>query len=148
MSDCQGDCISRRRWLIQSAGVAGVVAASPVLAHCGGGGMTGPVDAGAVADISVGSFVTVHDVIVGRDAAGFYAYSNICTHQGYTIPAPVGGVSVCPGHASRFDANGNVQLGGLATVSLPHYPVMINSGRVMVDTSMTLADRTARTPAG
>jgi Rieske Fe-S protein len=126
----------------------GVAAAAPVIAHCGGGSMnTGPVDAGAVASYSVGTFLTVGSLIVARDAMGLYAYSNVCTHQGYTIPIPVMGVSTCPGHASQFDANGDLRPGpGPATINLPHYPVMINSGRVMVDTSMTVTDRTTRTP--
>ena len=67
MSDDFEGCMSRRRWLMQSAGVACVAAAGPLLAHCGGGGATGPINAGAVSTYSVGTFQTVGNVIVGRD---------------------------------------------------------------------------------
>ena len=107
------------------------------------------VDAGPVSDfMTQGTFRLVGDFIVGNNNGGLYAYSSVCTHQGCTVPAPASATanSSCPCHLSQFNSNGDVQPGGMATRNLAHYAVMINSGRVMVDTSMVVTDRSVRTP--
>lgn len=144
--------VSRRYLLKAVAAATAATATVSALADCGPGttpGMT--VDAGTAADFTIGMFRQPggSSVIVGRDANGFYAYSNICTHQQCIVPTPADAMSTssCPCHLSRFDTNGNVLPGSMATLNLPHYAVMLNSGHVMVDVSATISDRAARTPA-
>jgi Rieske Fe-S protein len=137
--------VSRRQLLRGTAAVAAASVTGSALAHCTGGGDT-LVDAGAVTDYAVGTYQAVGNVIVGRDAMGLFAYSALCTHQQCLVPIPTNTLSTCPCHLSHFDGNGNVQPGGMATRDLAHFAVTINSGHVMVDTTMTLPDRTTRTP--
>jgi Rieske Fe-S protein len=92
--------------------------------------------------------------IVARDQAGLFAHSNVCTHEGCEVPTPdTNGVSVCPCHLARFDAQGNNVLGpnGRGTLpNLPHYRVKVqgagDSARIVVDTSTVESNRAARTP--
>jgi Rieske Fe-S protein len=102
-------------------------------------------DAGATADYSVGSFrvFTPPNVIVARDAGGWYAFTRTCTHLGCSVPAPTGGVITCPCHGSRFNANGDVT-GGPAASSLAHFVVTIAGGRVCVDNTRVQSNRAAR----
>lgn len=140
--------VSRRQLIRGAVGVAVAGAAISALPACGDPTPSGPIDAGAVTDYPVGHYALVGSVIVGRDANGLLAYSATCTHEGCVLPAPADATSqsTCPCHASHFDANGDViQPGSLATRSLAHYTVTIEGGHVMVDRSMVVTDRAART---
>jgi Rieske Fe-S protein len=106
-------------------------------------------------------------VLVGRDDAGFYARSAICTHaccivavcddDGCTSPNPspescgtVGPVSsdrvLCPCHGSIFRVSDGEALTGPATTPLPPYAVAVDGDDLLVDTG-TEVDATARTPS-
>lgn len=139
--------VTRRQLLRGAAAVATVSALAPAIDGCGGTSSAAPTDAGAVAAFPAASFTAVGHFIVARDSGGLYAYSNVCPHEGCDVPVPTAAMpmSTCPCHATRFDANGNVQPGGLTSQNLPHYSVAINAGHVMVDTSVVLTDRGART---
>ena len=83
-------------------------------------------------------------VIVGRDAAGFFAFVGVCPHQGCALGAPVAGNITCPCHGARFDANGTVTRGPART-SLPHREVTVCNRIVYLGTATVAAS--ARTPA-
>lgn len=57
-------------------------------------------------------------VFIGRDEAGLFAMSAICTHLGCTV-ARADGELACPCHASRFTLDG-ANLTGPASQPLPH----------------------------
>ncbi len=146
MSDDRID-VTRRQLLRGAVAVAAVSAFAPSMNGCAPAAPAAPIDVGAVTAFAVGSFTTNGQLIIARDAGGLYAYSSVCPHQGCPVPAPASATaqSICPCHSTHFDANGDVQPGGETTQNLPHYSVAINSGRVIVDTSVTLTDRAART---
>lgn len=89
-------------------------------------------------------------VLVGRDAQGVYAYSNVCTHQGGRVPAPDShGVSKCCLHGSTFDQNGDLLKGITASQkSLPHLDVRLEGSgadaTIVVRLDVELGDRTTR----
>lgn len=127
--------VSRRAVLrgVASAG-AGAVSVS-LLAALPGGCMqgnaapAGPVAAGNVADIAVGSLnlVAGENVILGRDDRGFYAMTRVCTHQGQLVSVvSVAGAPAlhCPAHGSEFSMNGAVTHGPAAR-ALEHFMVEI-----------------------
>ena len=106
-----------------SGGTGGVTGA-------GGGPGTGctgaSIAAGNATALAVGSLqIVAGQIVVGRDAGGLYAMTNVCTHQG----CPVGVVGTagqqtlsCPCHGSAFDANGAVTRGP-ARAPLAHYQI-------------------------
>lgn len=109
------------------------------------------VDVGALKAYAVGTFKLLEAdfgrVIVARDAKGLYAFSGMCTHMGGSIAlSDDKGTTVCPSHQSMFGANGEV-LKGPATRPLPHFPVKVCDGRVLVDPFTVVAadERTALT---
>lgn len=106
-------------------------------------------------------------VVVGRDAAGFYARSAVCTHACCVVtlcgdeactaldPTPdacgtVGPASadrvLCPCHGSVFRVSDGEPLTGPATVPLPAYAVTVDGDDLLVDTG-TEVDVSSRTPA-
>ncbi len=101
------------------------------------------------ADLMVDACKMTNDpkLYVLRDAGGIYAMTNICTHQGCTVPCPVGGVMKCPCHGSMYNANGDVVMGP-APADLVHYLVSFecvgDEVKIYVDKSQILADRTTR----
>ena len=127
-----------RRTFLCVVGAAGAVAAGAP--GCGNASpSTDPFSAGRVADHPMGvwKLYGAQSVIVGRDAGGYYAFSAICTHESNTLEfrepsactAPTGctsismtGLTRCPVHFSRFDANGAVIVGP-AAAPLPPMPV-------------------------
>jgi hypothetical protein len=126
----------RRRSLVTAATVVTATGFAKVLPGYGAGGAmttTGPAQL-TVADVPVGAHVRPAgaNYIVARDQAGLFAHSNVCTHEGCEVPTPdTNGVSVCPCHLARFDAQ--VQGAG-------------DSARIVVDTSTVESNRAARTP--
>ncbi len=87
----------------------------------------GDVAAGNVGTLAVGALRGVGGApcIVGRDAAGVYAMTDTCTHEGCTVVVS-GGSLACPCHGAAFDANGNVTRGP-AKANLAHFAVEIAS---------------------
>jgi Rieske Fe-S protein len=106
-------------------------------------------------------------VVVGRDAAGFYARSAVCTHACCVVnlcgdeacaaldPTPdscgtVGPASadrvLCPCHGSVFRVSDGEALTGPATVPLPCYAVTVDGTDLLVDTG-TEVDPAPPTPA-
>jgi Rieske Fe-S protein len=128
-------------------GVAGGLALT-TLPACGdgdgGGGMTeppGPISAGNVANVAVGSLRALSGVILGRDADGLYAMTSVCTHQGCTVR--VSGTTIsCPCHGSAFDAVGAVTRGPAAS-PLRHFQVTVAAdGSVTIDPTVPVAATT------
>jgi Rieske Fe-S protein len=115
------------------------------LAGCGGAGddetepytpEPGELPAGQVSDYAVGTVRRIDEgpVFVVRDAAGLYAMSAMCTHQGCTVEPGTDRLA-CPCHGSEFDLTGAVTQGP-ANEPLRHYAVYVDgSGRVTVRTS-------------
>ena len=97
----------------------------------------GPVPAGAVADYPVGALrpLADHPVAVGRDEAGFFALSTICTHQQCDMRGE-GSVNEkglsCGCHGSQFDRNGAVLPGSVARAPLRHFRVSVSGGALTV----------------
>ena len=111
----------------------------------------GPIAAGNVATTSVGSLRVVNgNAVLGRDANGLYAMSNLCTHEGCAMEVSGSGSTeelVCNCHGSIFDANGGVTRGP-ARAPLAHYKVdLAADGSITIQGAETVAS-TARTPVG
>ncbi len=128
--------------------VGGLVALGGLaLSGCNTGLPSGPVDVGTLQDFAVGSWTLDRSgaLIIGRDAAGLFAYSAICTHAGCVVEAPdASGRSICQCHGSLFDGNGGV-VRGPARSDLPHFQVSISGETVMVDPGqrVSASERTA-----
>jgi Rieske Fe-S protein len=142
--------MSRRRLFSLAGGSTGLMLVATV-SGCGdpsGEPPTGPVGAGNVSALSVGTMLVLSNVVLGRDAGGVYAMSAVCTHQGCLLGGKrtvTAGLS-CPCHGSAFDGNGRVTHGP-AGRPLQHYAVTIAAdGTITVDGSQPVSD-TTRTPA-
>jgi cytochrome b6-f complex iron-sulfur subunit len=88
---------------------------------------------------AVGSLSPVPEIHawLGRDTAGFYALSGVCTHLGCLVRQE-GDQLVCPCHGSRFTQDGAV-LQGPAAQSLRHVEVMLSAdNRLVVDTQVVV----------
>jgi Rieske Fe-S protein len=97
-----------------------------------------------VEDLPVGVLKIAGGVAVGRDAAGLYPMSALCTHAGCPTQ-PANGDLFCPCHGSLFDGTGKV-LRGPARASLPHYRVdLAPDGSVTVQAGSDVPAAT-RTP--
>ena len=73
-------------------------------------------------------------VVVTRANGRFYALSNICTHQGFTIsPGTTDGVTLlCPVHGAVFDVGTGEPLEGPAGDPLTVYAVRVDGEDVLV----------------
>jgi Rieske Fe-S protein len=121
-----------------------------------------------VASLSVGESIlaNVDDntaVIVGRDDAGLFARSAICTHACCVVSlctdetctdlfptpdacgtsGPAGTHALCTCHGSRFQLSDGAVLNGPATRPLPAYALTLDGDDALVDTG-TLADPSTR----
>ena len=77
--------------------------------------------------------------LVRLDDGGFLALSLRCTHLGCSINWEEDKQRfICPCHASAFEINGNVQ-NPPAPSALDYFPVIIQSGRVLVDVGTKLS---------
>jgi cytochrome b6-f complex iron-sulfur subunit len=97
------------------------------------------VIAGAPADFPLGKLtpLTGGPVFIGRDEAGLFALSGVCTHLGCTV-AQAGEGLACPCHGSRFAAGG-ANLAGPASRPLPHLTLTLNAdGLVEVNLDQTV----------
>jgi Rieske Fe-S protein len=135
-----GTRVSRRQWLRVAGTSAGALLLTRVVAGCQpptGSAPSGPVGAGKVSDLKMNTLqVLSSNVVVGRDSAGIYAMSAICTHQGCVVEDSAGTIAAglyCPCHGSSFDGNGGVTHGP-ARQALQHYQVTIAAdGSITVD---------------
>jgi cytochrome b6-f complex iron-sulfur subunit len=96
-----------------------VIGSGAVCAHALGCGPDFPtlaadIPAGNAAAVAVGTLRPIggQGVAIGRDSAGIYALTLICTHAGCDMSqggstVSAGGIQ-CNCHQSRFDAQGNV----------------------------------------
>jgi cytochrome b6-f complex iron-sulfur subunit len=143
-----------RRGFLKVLAQGGAVAGAACLGvHCSSG-PSGPIAAGNISTVPVGTLTAVSGeaVAIGRDAQGLYAMTLICTHEGCDMSSE-GSVSEqgvdCNCHGSQFDADGNV-LRGPAQTPLQHYAVTVDSaGAITIDASTDVAEsvRTAVTTA-
>ena len=136
------------RRTILRAGTAGTVIVALPFA-CGQGSSappSGPIAAGNVSAVTVGSLKVIDNAVLGRDAAGLYAMTAVCTHQGCTVEAVSATVALeCPCHHSRFDQHGAVTQGPAAS-PLQHLKVDLDaSGAITIQGSVNVAS-TDRTP--
>jgi Rieske Fe-S protein len=103
-------------------------------------------------------------VIVGRDEAGWFARSAICTHaccivslctdeacadlvptpDGCATAGPAAQFALCTCHGSRFQLSDGAVLNGPATRALPAYALTMDGNDALVDTGAPV-DPTART---
>ena len=161
MSD-ETSALERRRFLcvMGAAGAAGAVGS---VAGCGDSSAqpSGTFVVGTVAELTVGTWKRLADkkLVVGRDAAGYYAFSIICPHEGFDVdfegsscPASplsststTGNLVCCSGHGGTFNPQGIVTRGP-PTANLAHFQVLVSGGNVSVNTGVTVAV-SARTPA-
>ena len=160
--DCAHDCygmsrpaetssepgtIDRR--MVLRAGAAGSFLAVALPMACGQGASapSGPVAAGNVSALQIGTLVVMSNIVLGRDSAGVYAMSAVCTHAGCPVARSTTGTGLfCGCHGSAFDSNGVVTKGPART-NLQHYQVDIAAdGIITVQGGMPISS-TARTPA-
>ncbi len=95
--------------------------------------------AGAPADFPSGELTALAagPAFIGRDGAGLFALSAICTHLGCTL-ARSGEELACPCHGSRFASDGN-NLAGPASHPLPYLALNLNDdGLVEVNLDQTV----------
>jgi cytochrome b6-f complex iron-sulfur subunit len=105
------------------------------------GGFGGRLKAGLVEEFPPG---TVQHVPAGQfyishiESVGLLAIWHRCTHLGCTVPwQQEENQFNCPCHSSFFDPNGEVT-GGPAPRPLDLFPLEIQDGEVIVDTSRTI----------
>jgi len=140
---------SRRTFLAAAGSSAGVLLIGAGLPGCmdTGAAPSGPVAAGNISALPVGTMIVMSNVVVARDNGGVYAMSAICTHQGCflddTSKTIASGLH-CPCHGSAFDGNGLVTHGP-ARADLQHYAVTVASdGSITVEGGQNV-DATTRT---
>jgi nitrite reductase/ring-hydroxylating ferredoxin subunit len=140
--------VTRRTFLSATGTSAGLIIVATAVPSCGnatGSPPTGPVPAGNLSALSVGTMLVMSNVVVARDADGVYAMSAVCTHQGCVIDDSnntiVSGL-VCPCHGSAFDGNGKVTRGP-ASRPLQNYAVTIaTDGGLTVEGGQPVAEGT------
>jgi cytochrome b6-f complex iron-sulfur subunit len=149
--DCPARALSRRELLSVAGSSTGLLMIGVAAAGCGnptGSPPTGPVAAGNVSALSIGTMITISNIVVARDANGVYSMSAVCTHAGCLLDDMSNTIAAglyCPCHGSAFDANGAVTRGP-ARAPLQHYAVTIGAdGSITVDGSQP-ASTNARTP--
>lgn len=147
-STCPGPGLNRRDLLVrtgQSAGLAVLLTALPGCGNPTGSPPTGPVTAGNVSELPIGTLLVMSNVVVARDANGVYAMSAVCTHAGCLLDdsnSTIASGLSCPCHGSTFDGSGAVT-GGPARSSLQHYAVTVASdGTITVDGSQAVSAST------
>ncbi|SFC51927.1 Ferredoxin subunit of nitrite reductase or a ring-hydroxylating dioxygenase [Nocardioides terrae] len=142
------DQITRRTTL---AG-AGLTAAVPVLAACGGSNASegDEIPAGAVlptatpsagvvvgptSDVPVGGgkiYGDLNVVVTQPEEGTFHAFSATCTHQGCQVSKIVNHAIQCSCHFSKYSlADGSVQ-GGPAPEPLPPIDISVANGQITV----------------
>lgn len=126
--------------------IGGSAVAAAALARCGEGLDRGQFAAGDASSFEEGTltFFDEGPFFVGRDSGGLYALSAVCPHDGCVTVAGEAEIT-CPCHRAAFAFDGEL-LFGPAIVGLEHLSLVVEaSGRVVVDTNVTVAADT-RTP--
>src|SRR6476469_6411208 len=130
--------LNRRKLLCLAGGSTGLAV---IGAGCGsptGSPPTGPVGAGNVSDLAVGSLLVISNVVVARDENGIYGMSSVCTHAGCLLndgSRTIAAGLACPCHGSAFDGDGSVTRGP-AGAPLQHDQVTVAAdGAITVDGS-------------
>ena len=94
------------------------------------------IRAGAVDDLPIDRCVEIGDgrVVAVRVGNQVYAYRNECLHQASPLAGGLvkDGVIVCPLHFWRYEADTGAKCGE-PELRLENYPVLIESGTVLVD---------------
>jgi len=137
----RSDGISRRYIL----GLGCVACAG--MAACGRGGEqpSGPIAAGNVKDVPVGTFRVMGEIVIARDGGGLYAMSAVCTHAGCPTRTTSAGL-FCPCHGSIFDRDGQVTRGP-ARAPLPHFQIDLGAdGSITVQASQHVSPETRIQP--
>ena len=136
---------TRRKFLkVVGAGASVLSVGAMPIACAGAPPAPEDVDGGNVADLDVGTVAQVPDstVIVGRDAAGVYALTSICTHFGCDINdsgSVSGGTINCACHGSKFELDGSVS-NGPANSPLQHWAVDVDdAGAITVHVGVEAA---------
>jgi cytochrome b6-f complex iron-sulfur subunit len=148
---CSARAVSRRELLAVAGSSTGLLVLGVAAAGCGnptGSPPTGPVAAANVSALSIGTMITMSNIVVARDADGIYAMSAVCTHAGCLLDDASKTIAAglyCPCHGSAFDGDGAVTRGP-ARAPLQHYAVTIGAdGSITVDGSQPVST-SARTP--
>ena len=89
-----------------------------------------------VADVPVGGGVLVDMgsrklLLVQPKKGTVKAFDPTCPHQGFTVNPPLGGIIVCPGHGSTFDASTGAVKTGPAFSGLAAVAVKVSGGNVV-----------------
>jgi Rieske Fe-S protein len=108
------------------------------------GSCSGTVNAGAATAIVQGSplFISASKMYVCRDAAGLYAMTSVCTHQGCKV-TPEATDFYCSCHGATFDLNGQNPTSP-AHSPLKHYALCVDaSGDIEINPSLVV-DPTTR----
>jgi Rieske Fe-S protein len=149
------DRTSRRRFLAVAARGSAVLGAARLGVACSGAAsLHGSYAVGNITSFPAGTLNAAPNapLAIGRDAAGIWAMSLICTHAGCDM-ATDGSVSAsrvtCSCHGSEFDEHGNV-LEGPARAALPCFEVTLSltSGDITVDTDVEVPSSTRAAVAG
>ncbi|MGE5314856.1 MAG: Rieske (2Fe-2S) protein [Acidobacteriota bacterium] len=76
-------------------------------------------------------------IIVRESAAGFSAFTSVCTHQGAEIdlPSGVGGNFVCPRHGSQFRSTDGAVAKGPASLPLSKFAAVYDAQKNTVTIS-------------
>lgn len=142
--------VSRRDFLKLALKTAGGIVALEVggmalsyfQPRAGQGGFGGMINAGLVDDFPPGSVtpITQGRFYLSRLAdGGFLAVYQRCTHLGCTVPwDQTQQKFVCPCHSAEYDPTGEV-LSPPAPRSLDLFPISIEEGQILVDTSQPMA---------
>ena len=108
-SNCSRRAVNRRELLMLAGATTGLVVLAGAGSGCGnptGTPPTGPVAAGNMSALAVGSLLVMTNFVVARDANGVYAMSAVCTHAGCLLDDGVSTIAAgldCPCHGSTFD---------------------------------------------
>lgn len=129
--------LTRRNFVIASAGVLGAVAVSRGQTTKPASSPSGLLDAGPLKELKAGFndglLKTNKIVIVVADGKAF-AESAVCTHKGCALKMPTSedGPLRCPCHGSKFDVQG-FATSGPAKGQLSRYGVQEKDGHLWVD---------------
>jgi len=152
-SSCARRAVNRREILMLAGATTGLVVLGGAVSGCGnptGSPPTGPVAAGNISALTVGTLLVMSNFVVARDANGVYAMSAVCTHAGCLLDDSADKISTglsCPCHGSTFDGSGSVTAGP-ARSPLQHYAVTIAAdGSITVQGDQPVPSDT-RTPLG
>jgi len=143
---CTG-CLSRRG-LLKGGATGAALAVLPLGCMGQGSPPSGPISAGNVSEIAVGALkIFDGDAVLGRDANGLYAMSNVCTHAGCLMDvATSSGQTIlsCGCHGSVFSATGAVTRGP-AQSPLTHYRVDVAADGAITIQGADVVSSAART---